>query len=112
MFSKIKGQDKAISILQRAIENDKIANSYLFYGPDGVGKFTTALYFGMALNCHAILENRPCGLCPSCLKFLAYSHLDMVYVFPFPKESGRNDISLEGEIKDEISRMGDMTKPE
>ena len=101
MFSKIKGQSKAISILQRAIVNDKIANSYLFYGPDGVGKFTTALYFGMALNCHSILENRPCGLCPSCRKFLAYSHLDLVYIFPFPKESAHNDISVDGEIKTE-----------
>ncbi len=95
MFSKIKGQEKAISILHRAIVNDKIANSYLFFGPEGVGKFTTALYFGMALNCHSSLEKRPCGLCPSCRKFLSYSHPDMVYVFP----SSKLDISLEGEIK-------------
>ena len=93
MFSKIKGQDKAISILKRAIVNDKIANSYLFFGPDGVGKFTTALYFGMALNCHSTLEKRPCGLCPSCRKFLSYSHPDMIYVFP----TSKLDISLEGE---------------
>lgn len=95
MFSKIKGQDKAISILKRAILNDKIANSYLFTGPDGVGKFTTALYFGMALNCHSTIEKRPCGLCPSCHKFLSLSHPDLVYVFP----SSKLDISLSGEIK-------------
>lgn len=95
MFSKIKGQGKAISILHRAIVSDKIANSYLFYGPEGVGKCTTALYFGMALNCHSQLEKRPCGLCPSCRKFLSYSHPDLVYVFP----SSKLDISLEGEIK-------------
>ncbi len=98
MFHKIKGQDKAISVLKRATEHDKVAGSYLFYGPEGVGKFTTALYFGMMINCHAIHESRPCGICSSCRKFLSFSHPDLLYIFPFPKE-GQNDISLDGEIK-------------
>jgi DNA polymerase-3 subunit delta' len=101
MYNKIKGQDKVISILKRAMENDKIANTYLFYGPDGIGKFTTALYFGMALNCHATLDKRPCGACSSCQKFLTFSHPDLIYVFPFPKEANKADISVEGEIKTE-----------
>ncbi|MCD4796826.1 MAG: DNA polymerase III subunit delta' [Candidatus Cloacimonetes bacterium] len=99
MFSQIKGQDKAIEILKRAIRHDKIANSYLFFGPEGVGKFTTALYFGMALNCHATLDKRPCGECVSCKKFLSFSHPDLIFVFPFPKESNKPDVSIEGEIK-------------
>ncbi len=101
MFNKIKGQDKAISILKRAMENDKIANTYLFYGPDGIGKFTTALYFGMALNCHATLDKRPCGACSSCKKSLTFSHPDLIYVFPFPKETNKPDISIDREIKSE-----------
>jgi len=96
MYSKIKGQEKAISILKRAIEQDKVANSYLFYGPEGVGKFTTALYFGMALNCHATIDKRPCGLCVSCHKFLSFSHPDFVYTFPSP-----NWHSDDGKIKSE-----------
>ncbi len=101
MFSKIKGQDKAIEILQRAIEQDKIANSYLFFGPEGVGKFTTALYFGMALNCHATLDKRPCGVCASCKKFLTFSHPDFLFIFPFPKDPNKPDISIDREIKSE-----------
>ncbi len=100
MFEQIKGQEKAVSILKNAIETDKIAHSYLFYGPDGVGKFTTALYFGMAINCHATSDKRPCGSCPSCRKFLSFSHPDFLFVFPFPKEKDK-DITIDGEIKTE-----------
>ena len=99
MFKKIKGQDRAIDILQRAIKQDKVANSYLFYGPEGVGKFTTALYFGMAMNCHSTMDKRPCGVCPSCKKILSLSHPDLIYVFPFPKEAGKSDVTLDGEIR-------------
>lgn len=95
MFRKIIGQDKALAILINAIKNERIASSYLFYGPDGVGKFTTALYFGMAINCLSISETRPCGICNSCLKFLEFSHPDFIYVFPTPKL----DITENGEIK-------------
>lgn len=97
MLSKIKGQDRAIALLRNAVKNDKLANSYLFYGPEGVGKFTTALYFGMMVNCHATLEKRPCGLCPSCKKFLNLSHPDLMYIFPTPKLN----ISIDGEVKSE-----------
>ena len=87
MFYRIKGQDRAIDILRRALKQDKVANSYLFYGPEGVGKFTTALFLGMAMNCHSTMDKRPCGVCPSCKKFLSFSHPDLIYVFPFPKEA-------------------------
>ncbi|HPR18441.1 MAG TPA: DNA polymerase III subunit delta' [Candidatus Cloacimonadota bacterium] len=95
MLRKILAQEKAISILENSIRNERIANSYLFYGPDGVGKFTTALYFGMALNCTSTMEKRPCGLCNSCQKFLRLNHPDFLYIFPTPKL----DITLMGGIK-------------
>jgi len=101
MFKKIKGQDKAIDILQRALKQSKVANSYLFYGPEGVGKLTTALYLGMAMNCHSTIDKRPCGICLSCKKFLSFSHPDLIYIFPFPKEAGKSDITIDGEIRSE-----------
>lgn len=96
MFRKIKGQNRAITILQHAIMQKKVAQSYLFYGPEGVGKHLTAIYFAMALNCYVTGEKRPCGVCNSCKKFLNYEHPDFIYLFPAPK----SDISTEGEIKD------------
>ncbi|MCB5224373.1 MAG: DNA polymerase III subunit delta' [Candidatus Cloacimonadaceae bacterium] len=94
MFNKIKGQNGALSNLKAAIANERVAQAYLFHGSPGTGKFTTALSFGMALNCLAQSEYRPCGQCSSCRKFLALDHPDLLYVFPTPNLS----LSPEGEI--------------
>lgn len=91
MFRQIKGQDHALHILQAAIQNHRIAQAYLFHGPVGVGKFTTALYFGMALNCLSSSEFRPCGVCASCRKFLALDHPDLIYIFPTPNLKSNAD---------------------
>lgn len=96
MFRKIKGQPQVIDLLTSAITNERIAQAYLFHGSDGVGKFITALYFGMALNCLSSTEYRPCGVCDSCHKFLSYEHPDFIYLFP----TINLKLSTEGEIKD------------
>ncbi len=95
LFERIHGQDRTLSILQHAVQENRFAQSYLFHGPRGVGKFTAALYFGMALNCHASKDRRPCGTCPSCRKFLSFTHPDFIYIFPTPNLN----ITPEGEIK-------------
>ena len=98
LFNKIHGQDRALGILQTAIQTDKAGGSYLFYGGNGIGKFTTALYFSMALNCEN--EDKPCGVCNSCRKFLSFSHPDFVYLFPTPNLK----FNYDGSYKDE--RLG------
>jgi len=95
MFRRIKGQEQAVELLRRAIINDRVAQAYLFHGSDGVGKFMSALYFGMALNCYALPELRPCGQCDSCHKYLSLEHPDFIYLFPTPKL----ELSSDGEIK-------------
>lgn len=95
MFREIKGQDHALQILSAAIDNDRVAQAYLFHGISGVGKFTTALYFGMALNCLSKSEFRPCGSCSSCHRFLSLDHPDLIYVFPSPNLQ----TNAEGEFK-------------
>lgn len=95
MFRKIKGQSQVIGLLENAIQNERIAQAYLFHGSDGVGKFITALYFGMALNCLSSSEYRPCGLCASCHKFLSFEHPDFIYLFP----TTNLEMNTEGEIK-------------
>jgi len=84
MFNEIKGQDKAIRMLLNSIKNNRIAQAYLLHGPEGVGKFTTALFFGMAINCLSAEIKRPCGICVSCKKYLDLSHPDLSYIFPTP----------------------------
>ncbi|MDZ4122323.1 MAG: DNA polymerase III subunit delta', partial [Candidatus Cloacimonadaceae bacterium] len=96
MFRQIIGQDHALGLFKSAMANDRVAQAYLFHGNDGVGKFITALYFGMALNCFSAGEFRPCGVCTSCRKFLNLDHPDFIYIFPTPNMK----MSTSGEIKD------------
>ncbi|MDI3504660.1 MAG: polymerase subunit delta [Candidatus Cloacimonadota bacterium] len=96
MLREIKGQPQVIDLLQKAIDQERIAQAYLFHGSDGVGKFMTALYFGMALNCLSVNKYRPCGVCSSCHKFLSFEHPDFLYVFP----TVNLKLSPDGEIRD------------
>ncbi len=82
MFSQIKGQKRALFILSKIISKGRISGGYLFYGPQGVGKFGAALDFAMAINCQN--ENPPCRKCNSCQKFISLNHPDLNYIFPSP----------------------------
>ena len=68
-FSSIIGQDYMISILKNAIKNDKISHAYIFSGPRGTGKTSTAKVFAKAINCLNPTEDGPCNECESCLHF-------------------------------------------
>ena len=61
----IVGQPRATSVLQRALEADRLFPSLVFHGPPGVGKLSTALLLCRALLCGAT-HQRPCGACHSC----------------------------------------------
>lgn len=77
-FDNIKGQKKAINILQNSIQKNRVSQSYLFYGPKGIGKYKTALSFSKALNCEN-LQLDSCENCTSCRKISNYNHPD-VYI--------------------------------
>ncbi len=96
ILSNIVAQEHAVDILFNAINQDKLAHSYLFYGHEGVGKVAVAIAFAMAINCTAEKNLRPCGVCNSCLKISNFNHPDFVYIFPTPNFN----INAEGEIKD------------
>lgn len=83
-FSAIKGQEKAIHILQCAIQNHHIAHAYLFTGPEGVGKKQTALALAQYLNCAAPDTKTfiSCEHCPSCIQIASGSHPDLLMLEP------------------------------
>ncbi len=95
MLKKVIGQSQAVRILENSIKNDKVAQAYIFYGPDGCGKLFTAYIFAMAINCYASEDRTPCGVCPSCVKYLQFCHPDLAFIFPIPKF----DITTFGDIK-------------
>ena len=83
-FKDILGHSRPITLLQRAIRNEKVVNSYLFLGSEGIGKKTVALQFAKTLNC---LEREgesedACDHCTSCKKIDHALHPDVLLIEP------------------------------
>ena len=82
-FADIIGQEIAIKILLKAVKNNQVGQSWLFVGPEGVGKLTTALAFAAALNCSNQTESGDaCGECASCRMILSLGHPDVQVISP------------------------------
>ena len=69
-FETLIGQDSIATTLKNSIKRGQLAHAYLFCGPRGVGKTTTARIFAKIINCMNPGENmEPCGECESCKSF-------------------------------------------
>jgi DNA polymerase III subunit gamma/tau len=77
-FSEIVGQEPVVRTLSRAIETGRVAHAYLFSGPRGTGKTSTAKVLAMGLNCAKGSTPEPDGTCESCRAIINNSSLDVV----------------------------------
>jgi DNA polymerase-3 subunit gamma/tau len=79
-FSEIIGQDHVAQTLRKAFEKDRLAHAYLFSGPRGCGKTTTARILAKIINCENPAGGEPCNKCSSCRDVSKGAHLDVIEI--------------------------------
>ncbi|MFW6022621.1 MAG: DNA polymerase III subunit gamma/tau [Halanaerobiaceae bacterium] len=79
-FDDLVGQKHVVRTLENALENNRIAHAYLFAGPRGTGKTSTAKIYAQALNCVEGPTSQPCGDCEVCQKIQSGQSIDVMEI--------------------------------
>ena len=79
-FDEVIGQEHITTTLKNAISMDRLHHAYLFAGPRGIGKTSTARIFSKALNCAKGPSPKPCNKCTSCQEIVNGSSLDVIEI--------------------------------
>ncbi len=102
-FDEVVGQDHVIEVLGSAVRRGRIGHAYLFSGPRGVGKTTTARLLAMAANCeNEDASLRPCGTCESCRLVQAGAHPDVTEL----DAASNNSVDDVRELRERVGLAG------
>ncbi|WP_425146565.1 DNA polymerase III subunit gamma/tau [Deinococcus sp.] len=97
-WDQVVGQEHVKDVLKAALEQGRIGHAYLFSGPRGVGKTTTARLIAMTANC-TTPGVKPCGECESCLSVRAGSHPDVLEI----DAASNNSVDDVRELREKVS---------
>jgi len=96
-LNSIAGQETAKKILLSSFNRNRLASTYLFYGPDGVGKWSTALALTALVNCEDPVKNDAgevldaCGRCLNCRQVLSLNFAEFYPAVPLPPHRSRTE---------------------
>jgi DNA polymerase-3 subunit delta' len=102
-WQAVEGHDEVTEQFRRALGRGRLASTFLFAGPSGIGKRLFAERLAQALLCpHAGAELNPCGRCDSCVQVVSHTHPDLIIIEKPPEKS---DIPVALLIGDKEHRM-------
>jgi DNA polymerase-3 subunit gamma/tau len=90
-FGEVAGQEHVTTVLQNAIKSGRVAHAYLFCGPRGCGKTSSARLLARALNCENGPTPEPCGICSLCMRIREGNCLDVTEL-DAASETGIDDV--------------------
>jgi DNA polymerase III delta' subunit len=123
-FSRIRGQEQAVSILSAALESGRLAHAYLLTGPQGTGRLSIALDLAASWLCSSE-ENGYCGECVHCRRIFDFTHPDVRLTLPVTssispeqimelllarRDDGMTPLRFEGNTSIKISQVRELVR--
>ncbi len=105
-FELVFGQDTIVRTLKNVIKNEKLSHAYLFTGPRGTGKTSSAKLFAKAINCLNNKDGDACNECENCKSFNENSNPDIIEI----DAASNNGVDEIREIKNKVNLVPSMSK--